>query len=67
MMCMLKIITNGQKKMKACVDYFLGVLVFENIRNLEFLINKRVNDVLIRTKLLDQISACGDYLKLGLT
>lgn len=57
------ILTSGQQKMQQCVDYMVGVLVFENVRTLQYITSRSVEEVLVRTKLLDQLNAVSDFLK----
>lgn len=52
-----------------CVDYCLGVLIFENVRKLKKivkeLVKERVDDVEGRKKLVSQFEAVNDFLKHG--
>lgn len=49
---LISLLTCGQQKMKHCVDYCLGVLLFENVRTLENITKDLVRDVRERTQLL---------------
>lgn len=65
MMSMLRALTSGEQKMKSCIDYCLGVLVFENIRTLKGIITAFVPEVSKRKLLLKQAEAVADFLKHG--
>lgn len=64
-MRIIALTTSGKQEIKKSVDYCLIVLVFENIRNLEYIVEKRVMDVRLRKELNLKLSAVGDYLKHG--
>lgn len=61
----IKRFTKGQQIMKNFVDYCLGVLVFENMRTLEYVVNELAMDLMERKKLISEIIAVSDYLKRG--
>lgn len=65
-MIMLRRIIRGQQQMKGCVGYNLGVLVFENIRNIEYIISDGIDNVQEKNGMLDKISAAVYFLKHGL-
>lgn len=65
MMIMLRALTSGKQHMQQCVDYCLGVLVFENFRTLKGIINNCVDDMDKRKLLTKQVDAVSDYLKHG--
>ena len=56
-MLIINRITSGQQHQKQCVDYCLGVLLFENLRLLEYVVKRRCNQILEQKKLMDQIAA----------
>ncbi len=56
-------LTSGQAQMTKCVDYCLGVLIHENVKKLERVVNVCVKDVLKREQLQKEINAVTDYLK----
>lgn len=64
-MDMVRVITSGRQKMKQCVAYFCEVLLFENIRTVNYIIDKLVNDVHIWDELKAQLEAVTDFLKHG--
>lgn len=51
--------------MQHCIDYFFGVLLFENFRTVSYIVDKRVNDVCVRNEIKKQLSAISDFLKHG--
>ena len=58
-------ITSGQMQLKTCIDYCFGVLLFENVRTLEFIVKSNVSDVLKQSQLVEQLTAVSDFLKHG--
>ena len=56
-------LTFGQQRMKNCLDYNLGVLIFENVKKLESIVDKCVYDAKKKEELQKQITAISDFLK----
>lgn len=65
LMRVIRLLTSGQRQMESCVEYMLGVFVFENVRTLEHVTTKRVKELLLQKKLQAQVTAVSDFLKLG--
>lgn len=65
LMYLLGSVTSGQQGTKECVDYRLGVLVFENIRKLKKIVNQQVEHVDKMKTLTLHLIAVNDYLKHG--
>lgn len=64
-MRIIAMVTSGQQGIKNNGDYCLGVPVFGNIRNLEYIVGKSVTNVILRKKLLLELGAVGDFSKHG--
>lgn len=64
-MRIIRVITSGQTTMKSSVDYCMGILLFENIRSVQHIVSKRVQDVETKTRLENQLKALTDYMKHG--
>lgn len=64
-MGMLAYLTGGQQQLKRCVDYCLGVLLFDNFRNIQYMVDKRVEDVRVQKLLRNQLTAVSNFLKFG--
>ncbi len=56
-------LTSGQLQMKKCLDYNLGVLIFENVKKLESIINGCVQEATKKEELLKQLTSVSDFLK----
>lgn len=69
LMYIIGMFTSGQQGIKECVDYCLGVLVFDNFRKLKkiviYIVREQVDDVDERKKLTGQLTTVNDYLKHG--
>lgn len=64
-MWIIRTVTNGQQKMKHCVNYYFGVLLFDNFRTVTYIVEKKVVDICKRNELHNQIDAVQDFLKHG--
>lgn len=62
-MQLLRKVTSGQQKMKHCIDYCIGVLLLENIKNLESMVSRCVPEGETKKKLEKQCGAICDYFK----
>lgn len=63
LMQLLRKVTSGQQKMKHCIDYCVGVLLLENVRNLENVLNRCVPEGQKKKDLRKQCTAICEYLK----
>ena len=53
-MRVIRTITSGKKPHKQCVNFCLIVLLFENMRNVEYIVGKPVTDV-VKIKKLNKL------------
>lgn len=56
-------ITSGQQTQKQSVEYYMSILLFENIRNLYAMLKDRITDVMPIEKLGNELNSASDYLK----
>lgn len=55
--------TKCEQKRKGCVDFMLGVLVYENVSVLKEIVHKEVEDSDVRSQLKLRLTAITDFLK----
>ena len=56
-------LTSGQTRSKKCLDYCLGVLVFDNVHKLDRVLNSYIIDVQVREQLKKELDSVVEYLK----
>lgn len=59
----MKLVTRGEKKRKACIDYITGVLLYNNVTYLHRLLAAPIMEVRERERLAHLVDSAQEYLR----